>query len=68
LLHDGSFHARIAIALLISRDVHVKVVQERAGHSDSGFTMNVYGHALPTLGRAAAESLGPLFRKLNRAG
>lgn len=56
-----------SMALLIARGAHIKVIQERAGHTDSAFTMNAYGHVMPTLGRAAAESVGPIFRKLNQA-
>ena len=36
---------------------HLKVVQERLGHSIVSLTLDTYSHAVPTLGREAADAL-----------
>jgi len=38
-----------AVASLIAADVHVKVIQEIAGHATAGFTMDRYGHVADSL-------------------
>ena len=45
------------ITLLYAAGVNPKVIQERVGHHDPGFTLRVYGSAGPTLQRAAIDNL-----------
>lgn len=46
-----------AATLMIAAGVHVKVISERMGHASVAFTMDTYGHVLPTLGKDAALAL-----------
>jgi integrase len=46
-----------AATLMIAAGIHVKVISERMGHASVAFTMDTYGHLLPTLGRDAALAL-----------
>ncbi len=49
-------------SVLISLGVHPKVVQERLGHQDPGFSMRVYGHLLPGIQeQAVADMQARLF-------
>lgn len=41
--------------LLINQGVHAKIISERLGHSNITTTMNIYGHALKSADKAAAE-------------
>ncbi|MDR5566990.1 site-specific integrase [Paenibacillus larvae] len=41
--------------LLINQGVHAKIISERLGHGSITTTMNVYGHALRTADKTAAE-------------
>lgn len=41
--------------LLINQGVHAKIISERLGHSDISTTMNIYGHALRSADKSAAE-------------
>lgn len=41
----------------ISEGVDVKTLQESLGHHDPGFTLRVYGHAIETMKRSAAEKM-----------
>jgi integrase len=50
-----------AATLMIAAGVHVKVISERMGHASVAFTMDRYGHLLPTLGRDAASAIGAVF-------
>jgi integrase len=47
--------------LLLSQNVHPKVVQERLGHSTVAVTLNVYSHVLPPMQQEAAEQLERLL-------
>lgn len=47
--------------LLLTLDVHPKIVQEMLGHADIQLTMNTYTHVLPTLQKGAAQKLADLF-------
>lgn len=50
--HDGRHtHA----SLLLKRNVHPKVVQERLGHATISTTLDLYSHVAPGLQQAAAE-------------
>lgn len=54
--------------LLINQGVHAKIISERLGHASITTTMNVYGHALQSADKEAAnkfESILPI-RKTNR--
>lgn len=46
-----------AATLMIAAGVHVKVISERMGHASVAFTLDTYGHLLPTLGKDAALAL-----------
>jgi len=61
-LPDIRFHdlRHSAATLLLSMEVHPKVVQEILGHSLISITMDIYSHVLPTMQKDAME-------KLNRA-
>ncbi|WP_270406053.1 tyrosine-type recombinase/integrase [Paenibacillus timonensis] len=56
--------------LLINKGVHAKLISERLGHSNISTTMNVYGHALQSADRDAANKLDSLVppRKEKRNG
>ncbi len=43
--------------MLLSQNVHPKVVQERLGHSQISVTMDTYSHVMPSIQRDAAEKL-----------
>lgn len=47
--------------LMLARDVHPKIVQERLGHSSITVTMNTYTHVLPGLQREAARKVEELI-------
>ena len=49
-------------ALLIDKNVHPKVLQERLGHVSIRTTLDVYGHLFKGLDEAAAEDLDAAFR------
>ncbi len=51
-------HTHATIALGAS--IHPKVVSERLGHSTVAFTLDVYSHCVPALGREAAEKIAAL--------
>ncbi|WP_170220165.1 site-specific integrase [Paenibacillus anaericanus] len=48
--------------LLINQGVHAKIISERLGHADITTTMNVYGHALQSADKSAADKLDTLFK------
>lgn len=49
-------------SLLIAQGVHAKIISERLGHSDISITMNLYGHALKSADRTAADKLDDFFK------
>jgi integrase len=53
--HD---HRHTAATLLLSADVHPKVVSEMLGHAGIKITLDVYAHVLPTMQREAAGVMG----------
>lgn len=59
LLHLHSLRHTSA-TLQLGAGVHPKVVQERLGHQTISITMDTYSHALPTMQREAAATLGRL--------
>jgi integrase len=58
-LHDLR-HTWASVAL--ASGVHVKVVQERLGHSTSLITLDTYSHVLPALHDEAASTVSNLLR------
>lgn len=57
-LHDVR---HTAASLMIAGGTPVKVVSERLGHSDVGFTMRVYQHVMPGMQQEAADSFAALI-------
>ena len=53
-------------SLLVSGGVPIKVVSERLGHANPGFTMANYQHVLPGMGAAAAAQFGQLINRRPR--
>ena len=62
-LPDVRFHdLRHSVAtLLLSKDIHPKVVQEILGHSSIDITMDIYSHVLPNIQRGAIGGLDDFF-------
>lgn len=48
-------------SLLLSKGVHIKVVQELLGHSSVSVTMDVYSHVLPDMQEKAAAAMDSLL-------
>ena len=63
-LEDVRFHdlRHTHATLLLSQDVHLKVVSERLGHSTVSITGDIYSHVLPTVQREAVERFGAAWR------
>jgi len=51
------------ITALFKAGVHPKVVTERAGHSTSWFTMDRYGHVIPSMQEEAVQKFSGLMPK-----
>lgn len=49
-------------SLLVSLNIHPKVIMEILRHSQISTTMNIYAHALPEINRDAANALGELVK------
>lgn len=62
-LPEVTFHAlrHTAATLALAAGVNPKVVQERLGHSSVTLTLDTYSHAVPTLGKEAANRLDALL-------
>lgn len=62
-LPDTWFHdpRHTAATLLLSRDVHPKVVSEMLWHADIAITLRLYAHVTPTMQRAAADVMDGMF-------
>jgi len=54
-------------SLLLKKNIHPKVVQERLGHSSINITLDLYSHVTPSLQQEAADSFGDLFDKKKNA-
>src|SRR3712207_3973509 len=50
-----------AATLLLSENVHPRVVMELLGHSQMRTTMDIYSHVMPALAREAADRMGDLL-------
>ena len=48
-------------SLLVAAGVPIKVVSERLGHANPGFTMHTDQHLLPGMGAAAASQFAALI-------
>ena len=48
-------------SLLLSLDVHPKIVQELLGHSNISVTMDIYSHSIPSLQEGAVAKLDALL-------
>ena len=48
-------------SLLLSLDVHPKIVQELLGHSNISITMDIYSHSMPSLQEGAVAKLDALL-------
>ncbi|SDM04073.1 Site-specific recombinase XerD [Geodermatophilus siccatus] len=57
-LHDGR---HTAATLLLSENVHPRVVVELLGHSQMRTTMDIYSHVMPALAREAADRMSTLL-------
>jgi integrase len=57
-LHDCR---HTAATLLLSENVHPRVVMELLGHSQMRTTMDIYSHVMPALAREAADRMGALL-------
>ena len=62
-LPDVPFHAlrHTAATLALAAGVNPNVVQERLGHSTITLTLDTYSHAVPTMGRDAADRIDALL-------
>ena len=49
--------------LLLTDNVHPKVVQEQLGHSQISVTLDTYSHVLPSMQREAATRMDQLLKK-----
>src|SRR5262249_30497094 len=47
---------------LLGQGVNVKVISERLGHADPGFTLRVYSHVLPGMQEEAARKIDGALR------
>lgn len=52
-----------AATLLIGQGVHAKTISSRLGHSSISTTMNIYGHALRSADREAADKIDSIIRQ-----
>src|SRR3954468_5620458 len=57
-LHDGR---HTAATLLLTENVHPRVVMELLGHSQIRTTLDIYTHVMPALARDAADRMGVLL-------
>jgi integrase len=53
-------------SLLVAAGTPIKVVSERLGHANPGFTMATYQHVLPGMGTEAAQRFGQLIATSGR--
>ena len=52
-------------SLLLSLDVHPKIVQELLGHSNISVTMDIYSHSIPSLQEEAMLRFDALLGTVN---
>jgi integrase len=58
-LPDIRFHdlRHTCATLLLTKDIHPKIVSEMLGHSSVSITLDIYSHVIPGLGEAAASAM-----------
>nr|WP_250635746.1 tyrosine-type recombinase/integrase [Paenibacillus naphthalenovorans] len=54
--------------ILINQGVHAKIISERLGHGSITTTMNIYGHALRSADKAAADKFESLLLTKKASG
>lgn len=59
-------HSAATISLVAG--VHLKVVQERLGHSRISTTMDIYSHVLPSMQQEAVDKIEGVFRRSVQQG
>jgi integrase len=50
-----------ACVLMLGAGINPRVVSETLGHASVAFTLDVYGHVMPGMGREAADRMGSLL-------
>jgi len=50
--------------MLLAKDVHPKVVQERLGHANIGITLDIYSHLIPHMQEEAAAKIDAGMREV----
>ncbi len=50
-----------AATLMLAEGVHLKIASEMLRHSNIGITLDIYGHATPTMQRSATDALAALL-------
>ena len=53
-------------SLLVAAGIPIKVVSERLGHANPGFTMATYQHVMPGMGAEAADKFSQLLAATSR--
>ena len=53
--------------MLMSAGIDVRTAQHRLGHSDPRLTLGIYAQVVPDADRRAAETLGAIFSRDERA-
>jgi integrase len=49
---------------MLQQGVHLKIVQERLGHSEISLTLNTYSHVLPAMQEEAADKTASKYTNL----
>jgi integrase len=64
-LPDIRFHdlRHSSATMLLSMQVHPKIVQEILGHSQINITLDIYSHVLPTMQEEAMGKVNEVLRK-----
>jgi integrase len=52
--------------LLLSKGVHLKIVQELLGHAQIGLTLDTYSHVLPGMGDGAVRAIQDMLSEPER--
>jgi len=69
-LPDIRFHdlRHTCAALLLTKGVHPKIVQEMLGHSSISITLDTYSHVLPNMQDEAVRAMDSFFETTSRGG
>jgi len=49
-------------SIMLAAGVNLKAISQSMGHANIGITLDIYGHLLPGMGKAAAESFDKLLK------